>query len=254
MSAAASIHERMVAILKELPPVGKDQRNQQQGFMFRGHDDVMNALNPLLGKHGVFVSPDVLERVPSQRTTSKGGVMFEVNLHVRFRFYGALGDYVEASAWGEGTDSGDKSTNKAMTMAFKNVLNQVFAISNKETQDADADTPPESVDSRPTGAASAGDSPPPSGGGESPQNDEGTPAAAPASPATLAKFQRYLDNLNAVKEKDWALRANSLAETRFGVTEYKDATDAQVTEIVGALAGELDALDKAKLKELQEAA
>ncbi len=76
-----------------------------------------------------------------QRQTAKGKVMFEVNLHVLYRFYGAKGDYIEASTWGEGTDMGDKATNKAMTMAFKNVLNQAFAISSAEFKDADGETP-----------------------------------------------------------------------------------------------------------------
>jgi ERF superfamily len=136
-----SVHNRMLEILGALPAIGKDQRNPQQGFMFRGHDDILNALNPLLSQFGVFVVPDVLERVTAQRETSKGGVMYEVNLHVRFTFYGAEGDSVVASTWGEGTDMGDKATNKAMTMAFKNVLNQTFAISSAEFKDADAETP-----------------------------------------------------------------------------------------------------------------
>jgi hypothetical protein len=147
-----TIHERMVAILAALPAIGKDSRNEQQRFMYRGFDDVMAALNPLLAKHGVFVVPDVIDRVPAQRATKSGNVMFEVNLHVRFTFYGAGGDSLTASAWGEGTDSGDKSTNKAMTMAFKNVLNQSFAISTREDIDADAHTPEESV-SNPVPAA-----------------------------------------------------------------------------------------------------
>ena len=134
----ATIHERMAAILAELPPIGKNQKNTQQNFMFRGHDDVLNALNPLLAKHGVIVLPDVLERITDQRTTAKGSVMFEVNLHVRYTFYGAGGDSITASTWGEGTDMGDKATNKAMTMAFKNVLNQAFAISNAENIDSDS--------------------------------------------------------------------------------------------------------------------
>lgn len=142
---SATIHERMVAILDRLPAIGKDQRNEQQKFMYRGFDDVMAALNPLLAKNGVFVVPEVLERETAQRATRSGGVMFEVNLHVRYTFYGEAGDSVTASAWGEGTDSGDKSTNKAMTMAFKNVLNQSFAISTREDIDADALTPEESV-------------------------------------------------------------------------------------------------------------
>ncbi len=149
MTAAAkdarTIHERMSAIQADLPPIGKDQKNQQQGFMFRGHDDVMNALNPLLAKHGVFFLPDVLERVTSQRTTGKGSTMFEVSLLVEFTFYGAAGDSVKGSAWGEGTDMGDKATSKAMTMAFKYWLTQAFAISTTDAADPDKDTPAETV-------------------------------------------------------------------------------------------------------------
>src|SRR5262245_23509059 len=109
-SFPATIHERMAMILKALPAIGKGQRNTQQNFMYRGHDDVMNELNPLLSKYQVFFLPEVLERVTAQRTTSKGTVLYEVNLHVRYTFYGPRGDSVVASAWGEGTDAGDKST------------------------------------------------------------------------------------------------------------------------------------------------
>lgn len=144
-ASSPSIHERMASILGELPAIGKVQHNTQQNFMFRGHDDVLNALNPLLAKHQVFVVPSVLDRATAQRQTAKGSVMFEVNLLVSYRFYGPVGDFVEASAWGEGTDMGDKATNKAMTMAFKNVLNQAFAINTQETIDSDAYSPEETV-------------------------------------------------------------------------------------------------------------
>jgi hypothetical protein len=137
--SATEIHGKMAEILAELPAIGKSERNTQQDFMFRGHDQVLNALNPLLAKHGVFATPTVLERVTAQRQTRSGGVMYEVNLHVSYTFYASDGSSISASAWGEGTDSGDKSTNKAMTMAFKNVLNQVFAINTQETQNFDTD-------------------------------------------------------------------------------------------------------------------
>jgi hypothetical protein len=146
-----SIHVRLGRILNELPAIGKEQTNQQQGFKFRGHDDVMKELNPLLGKYGVVVVPNVLERLTDQRTTRQGTVMFEVNLLVQYTFFGPAGDSVVATVWGEGTDSGDKSTNKAMTMAFKNVLAQVFAVSTEEGRQYDADygTPEDSVASYP---------------------------------------------------------------------------------------------------------
>ena len=145
VSDGRTVAERMLAILAELPAIGKDARNDQQKFMYRSHDAVLNALNPLLAKHGVFIVPFVLERIVDRRTTKSGTIMYEVNLHVRYTFVGAKGDEFYASAWGEGTDSGDKSTNKAMTMAFKNVLAQTFAVSTADTFDADSTTVEETV-------------------------------------------------------------------------------------------------------------
>lgn len=139
-----SVHQLLGIIVGELPAVGKNQRNASQGFNFRGIDDVLNVLNPILSKYGVFFVPDVVERVYTQRATSKGGVMHAVDLHVRYTFYGPGRDSVTGSVWGEGTDSGDKATNKAMTMAMKNILFQVFAISTDEV-DPDAGHPEETV-------------------------------------------------------------------------------------------------------------
>lgn len=134
-----TVIERVAAIVAEMPAIGKSQRNEQQKFMYRGHDDVMNALNPLLSKYRVFFVPQVIERVTAHRQTSKGGILYEVDLHVKYTFYGPQGDTLVATAWGEGTDSGDKSTNKAMTMALKNVLAQVFAVSTEEHASYDTD-------------------------------------------------------------------------------------------------------------------
>ncbi len=142
-----TVYERMVAIITELPAIGKTQVNAQQHFNFRGHDDVLNALTPLLAKHGVIIVPHVLERVTAQRTTGNNKAMYEVNLHVQFTCHGKAGDSITGSAWGEGTDMGDKSTMKAGTMAFKAFLNQTFAISTAESavHDADRSTPEETV-------------------------------------------------------------------------------------------------------------
>lgn len=143
--ADAKVFERVIWILEELPAIGKDTENTQQHFMYRSHDAVLNALNPLLAKYGVFMVPTVLDRITDQRPTRSGGVMYEVNLHVQYAFYGPMGDRFLSSAWGEGTDSGDKATNKAMTMAFKNVIAQVFAVSTADTIDTDSTSDPETI-------------------------------------------------------------------------------------------------------------
>jgi hypothetical protein len=142
------IHVAMSRVLAALPAIGKNRVNVQQKFNFRGVDDVLNALNPLLAEHGVIVVPHrVLARDTGVRQTKGGGTMYEVSLHVRYRFYGPAGDYIEAEGWGEGTDSGDKATPKAMTGAYKYVLFQAFSISTEEASKVDADrySPDESI-------------------------------------------------------------------------------------------------------------
>jgi ERF superfamily len=141
-----TVVECMGRIIAELPAIGKTQRNTQQGFNFPGIDDVQNALTPLLGRYGVVPMPHVLERIASTRTTNGGGTMYEINLHVRYTFYGPGGDSIVGSGWGEGTDLGDKATSKAMTTALKDVLFQALQIATSEQSEADADrtTPEES--------------------------------------------------------------------------------------------------------------
>lgn len=128
-------------IMKELGPIGKNQTNKVQGFKYRGIDDVMNALQPLLATHGVFVVPEVLEQTREDRQTNKGGNLIYSVCKIKYTFYAEDGTNVSATVIGEGMDSGDKATNKAMAIAFKYACFQVFCIPTEEMKDPDADTP-----------------------------------------------------------------------------------------------------------------
>ena len=67
------IHEKIIAVMADSDAISKDRRNQQQGFNFRGIDDVYNALHPLLAKHGVFSATKVLSERAEERQTKSGG-------------------------------------------------------------------------------------------------------------------------------------------------------------------------------------
>lgn len=108
--------------------------------MYRGVDDVMNALQPLLAKYKVFVVPDVLSQTREERTTKNGSNMLYSLLHVRFTFFAEDGSNVVASVIGEGMDTADKASNKAIAVAFKYACFQVFCIPTEEMQDPDGDT------------------------------------------------------------------------------------------------------------------
>lgn len=136
--AAGGIHTRMVEILRDLDAIGKDQRNTQQNFQYRGIDQVYNAINPLLAKHGVFMTAEVLGKTREERQSKTGGVLAFTCLRMRYHFHATDGTSVMTEAEGEGMDSGDKSSNKAMAVAHKYALLQAFCVPTKDLDDPDA--------------------------------------------------------------------------------------------------------------------
>ena len=46
-----SIYAKIVSILKETKAITKSEKNQQQGFKFRGIDNVINELHELFAKN-----------------------------------------------------------------------------------------------------------------------------------------------------------------------------------------------------------
>lgn len=140
-TAEGKIYKAIPCIMGEINAVGKNKKNTQQGFMYRGIDDVMNAINPALVKNNVFIVPEVMEQSREERKTAKGGSLLYSVCRMKFRFCADDGSYIEAVTIGEGMDSGDKSTNKAMAVAFKYACFQVFCIPTEEMKDPDAETP-----------------------------------------------------------------------------------------------------------------
>ena len=141
----SDIYQAITDIMSEGYAITKGKRNQKQGYVYRGIDDVMNTFQPLLAKHHVFVVPEVLERERQERVTYKDGkqsgtLLYSI-LTMRYTFYAEDGSSVSAVVIGEGMDSGDKASNKAMSVAMKYAMFQVFCIPTEEMQDPDAETP-----------------------------------------------------------------------------------------------------------------
>jgi hypothetical protein len=139
MSVYKSINAVQAALAKT--GISKANRNQAQGYNFRGIDDVYNALSPLLAEHGLCILPRVLARTVDQHQTSKGGTLFYVTVEAEFDFVCAEdGSTHTVKTFGEAMDSGDKATNKAMSAAYKYAAMQAFAIPTEGDNDADAHT------------------------------------------------------------------------------------------------------------------
>lgn len=137
--AEQMIYKAISKTMQDVGVVGKDDFNQMQKFKFRGIDAVMNALNPAMIKNGIFVVPQVLEQTREDRVTTKGANLIYSICRIKYTFYAEDGSFVEAITVGEGMDSGDKATNKAMAIAFKYACFQVFCIPTEEMKDPDAE-------------------------------------------------------------------------------------------------------------------
>lgn len=124
--------------------IAKDKKNQQQGFKFRGIDDVYKALAPLLAKENLCILPRMLSRVVVERETSTKKVIFSVVVEAEFDFVAtADGSTHTIKTFGEAMDMADKGTNKAMSAAYKYACFLAFCIPTEGDEDADASSPPE---------------------------------------------------------------------------------------------------------------
>ena len=139
MKALQAICAVSAALAKD--GISKDRNNAQQGYKFRGIDDCLNALAPLMASHGLVIIPECLDRTVTERETRNGGSLFYVTVRVKYRFYATEdASTVDAYVFGEAMDSADKATNKAMSAAYKYAVIQTFCIPTEGDNDADATT------------------------------------------------------------------------------------------------------------------
>lgn len=139
--AIPMIYSALAGVIADVGAVTKDRINKQQGFKFRSIDDVYNALHPALAKNKVVIVPRILERTCEVvGKTQKGTDMVKVVCKIQFNFYAEDGSTVESIIVGEGLDTGDKATNKAMAIAYKYACFQVFCIPTEEMVDPDAES------------------------------------------------------------------------------------------------------------------
>lgn len=117
--------------------IAKNRKNESQGFKFRGIDDVMNRMAQHLVEANLVIVPQVTSREVQERVNSRGNPLFYVTVQVNFQVFSTVdGSNLICSVPGEAMDSGDKATNKALSIAYKYMAFQLFAIPIDEDPDA----------------------------------------------------------------------------------------------------------------------
>lgn len=135
-----NIYQRLAEINKAITAIGKNQNNRQQGFKYRGVDDVMNELHGLFAKHEVLILPEIVNGFREERQSKSGSTLITSVCDYKYSFVAPDGSTCFAIIRGEGMDSGDKSNNKAIAVALKYVLTQMFLIPTDEMKDPDAES------------------------------------------------------------------------------------------------------------------
>ncbi len=137
--AEGKIYGAIANVMKDVGAVGKGEKNTYDNYKYRGIDAVMNALNPAMIKNHVFVTPTVIDSHREERPGKNNTMVYSI-LNVKYTFYTDDGSSVECTVIGEAMDRSDKSTNKAMSAAFKYACFQTFCIPTEEMIDSEVET------------------------------------------------------------------------------------------------------------------
>jgi hypothetical protein len=135
------IHSKMVEIMRKASSIGKDRKNVSQKYSFRGIDDIYNSLHDIMAEVGVFMTTNVKDVRGEERTTKSGTHMIYRIASIEFTFHAEDGSSVSSTVVGEGADTGDKASNKAMSVAHKYALLQAFLIPTEESKDPEDESP-----------------------------------------------------------------------------------------------------------------
>jgi hypothetical protein len=136
-AAHGAIYGLIPQAMMRVGAIEKNRKNPQQGYNFRGIDDVYSAVHGIFAELGIFCAPTVLDKAREERTTAKGTALIYTILTVQHRFYAYDGSFVDVVTVGEAMDSGDKSANKAMSAAMKYAVIELLAIPTEADNDTE---------------------------------------------------------------------------------------------------------------------
>lgn len=150
-ASAGQIYGAIIAAKKDIGRVGKDKETTSGAkFSYRSFDSVINAVAPLLDRHGILLVPRVLSRERWAQASRSGGSTDYCLLEMEFTFFAQDGSFVIASSVGQAMDSSDKAATKAQTVALRIVLCNLFNLAYEELQDPESGEQQQWIDNRKT--------------------------------------------------------------------------------------------------------
>ena len=151
---ANNIYKKMLDATSEIEKVaknlsiitGKDKNGKAISYKAVSELDIIEAVKPVEIKHGIFSYPFARKIVESDIISSETQYgtkkQFFLRVETTYRFVNVdePTQYIEVVAYGDGIDSGDKATGKAITYADKYCLMKAYKISTGDDPDQEAST------------------------------------------------------------------------------------------------------------------
>ncbi len=130
-----NIHQAINAVMQEVGYV-KKTKSGGLNYSFAGESALIAALRPAMVENGIYMHVLKIESVTRENYTTKSGTaMVNTVISAIIRFTHLSGSFVDVASTGEGSDSGDKSANKAMTGLYKYAMRQTFCIETGDDPD-----------------------------------------------------------------------------------------------------------------------
>lgn len=186
---------KLAKVMALIGTVAKRGRNTSQNYSYATEADIVEAVREHLSTAGIVLIPSV-EKLEWREIQGRNGAIAIATAHMSFTFTDGE-DSVTYRMVGEGMDSGDKNTYKAMTGAEKYALMKFFLI--------------------PTGDDPEKDDKTESGAGKAPEKPVQAPAAATIGQEAANKFWAAARTLWPKKDEHEARIKAHLA--KWGVAE-----------------------------------
>jgi hypothetical protein len=139
-----NVYSQMQKVQKAMSVKGiaKTDYNDFGKFHFRGIDQAMNVLGPVLAEHDLMIIPKVVSKEVTRVRTTQDKPTNHWVAEVSYTFVATgnvdnAGFKHETTFCGEAYDSSDKGLNKACTAAYKTMMFEVFCIPVEGSDDAD---------------------------------------------------------------------------------------------------------------------
>lgn len=146
-----NIFEKMSLITDEIGVVEKNLNvaiNKNASYKAVSERDILDAVKPIEKKYGVYSYPVEREIVDSDTlvkeseyngaTTKTNTLYMRLKTTYRFVNIDKPEEFIDITTYGDGLDTGDKATGKAMTYADKYALMKAYKISTGDDPDKEA--------------------------------------------------------------------------------------------------------------------